>query len=84
MAVPLVYITGFCLIAAAISIIINRYTYYSGILLAIFLIITIMMIHVLGLSDPDPMRAQMSMSSILKDAAMAAAALVIAGIGKKS
>lgn len=84
MAVPLVYFTGICLLAAAISFILNRYTYYSGILLAIFLIITVLTVHLPGLSNPDAMMAQVSMSGVLKDSAMAAAALVIAGMGKKS
>lgn len=82
MAVPLVYVTGICLIAAAISFVINRYTYYSGILLAIFLIIIVLTVHLPGLSDPA--RVQMAMSMTIKDTAMAAGALMIAGMGKKS
>ncbi|HUM45878.1 MAG TPA: DoxX family membrane protein [Chitinophagales bacterium] len=82
MAVPLVYVTGICLIAAAISFVINRYTYYSGILMAIFLIIIVITVHLPGLSDPA--RAQMAMSMTIKDTAMAAGALMIAGMGKKS
>ena len=82
MAVPLVYFTGVCLLAAAVSFIINRYTFYSGILLAIFLIIIILTVHLPGLSDPA--RMQISMSMMVKDSAMAGAALMIAGMGGKS
>ncbi len=82
MAVPMVYFTGVCLLAAAVSFIINRYTYYAGILLAVFLIIIVITVHMPGLSDPAT--AQMSVSMVVKDTAMAAAALMVAGIGKKS
>ncbi|MEO6168115.1 MAG: DoxX family membrane protein [Chitinophagales bacterium] len=82
MAVPLVYVTGICLLAAAISFIINRYTYYSGILMAILLIIIVILVHIPGLSDPA--RAQMEIGMIVKDTAMAGGALMIAGMGKKS
>jgi putative oxidoreductase len=81
-AVPMVYFTGICLLAAAVSIVINRFSYYSGILLAIFLILIVITVHMPGLSDPA--MAQVSMSMIVKDTAMAAGALMIAGMGKKS
>lgn len=81
-AVPLVYFTGVCLLAAAVSFIINRYTFYSGVLLAIFLIIIILTVHLPGLSDPA--RTQISMTMMVKDSAMAGAALMIAGMGGKS
>ena len=83
MAVPVVYITGACLLAAAVSFILNRYSFYAGILLAVFLFLVILLIHLPGMSSPDAMMAQTSMSMMLKDAAIASAALVIAGIGTK-
>lgn len=81
-AVPMVYFTGICLLAAAVSFIINRYSYYSGLLLAIFLIIIVITVHIPGLADPA--MAQVSMSMIVKDTAMAAGGLMIAGMGSKS
>lgn len=82
MSVPLVYFTGICLLAAAVSFIINRYTYYSGLLLAIFLILIVLLVHMPGLSDPTT--AQISTAMIVKDTALAGASLMIAGIGRKS
>jgi putative oxidoreductase len=79
-AVPVVYLTGTCLLAAALSFIINRYTYWAGLFLAIFLVLIILLVHVPGLSDPA--RAQMATSMILKDTAMAASALMVAGMNR--
>jgi uncharacterized membrane protein YphA (DoxX/SURF4 family) len=80
MALPLVYLTGICLLAAAVSFLINRYTFYAGILLAVFLILVILTVHVPGLSDEA--RSQLSIAMIVKDTAMVGAALMVAGMGR--
>lgn len=82
LSVPIVYLTGICLLAAAVSFIINRYTFYSGILMALLLVIIVVSIHVPMMSDPA--QAQMATTNVIKDIAMASAALMIAGSGKKS
>jgi putative oxidoreductase len=76
MAIPLVYFTGVCLVLAAVSIIINKYAMWAGILLAVFLILIVLTVHVPNLPD------QTSMAMIIKDTAMAGAALMIAGTAK--
>ena len=73
MALPLVYITGVCLLIAAVSFIIDKWARVAGILLAIFLILVVLMIHVPHLPD------QTAMTMVIKDTAMAGAALMVAG-----
>jgi putative oxidoreductase len=73
MALPLVYITGVCLLLAAVSFIIDRWARIAGILLAVFLILIVLTVHIPHLPD------QTAMSMIIKDTAMAGAALMIAG-----
>jgi uncharacterized membrane protein YphA (DoxX/SURF4 family) len=82
-AVPVIYFTGICLLAAAASFILNKWSYWAGLLLAFFLVLVVVLVHLPGLSNPDPMMAQNSMSMIMKDASMAGTALILAGLGKK-
>ncbi|MGE5107216.1 MAG: DoxX family membrane protein [Sphingobacteriales bacterium] len=73
-----VYITGVCLILAAISILIGKFTRIACLLLALMLIGFVLTIHLPHLMGGD----QMSMGSLLKDTAMAMAALMIADRNK--
>ena len=72
-AIPFVYFTGICLVAAAISILINKWTMWSGFFLAMFLILVVLTVDIPHLPD------QTAMTMIVKDSAMAGAALFIAG-----
>jgi putative oxidoreductase len=74
-----VYITGVALILAAISIIIGKKTKLACYLLALLLIIFVLTLHLPPLLKGD----QMAMGSVLKDTAMAAAALIIGGNSKE-
>ena len=76
-----VYITGAGLILAAISIIANRFTVLSGVLLGIMLLSFVVTVHLPMLSNPE--MAQTAMPSVLKDTALAGAAFLIAGLGLK-
>jgi uncharacterized membrane protein len=69
-----IYITGVCLILAAISFLIGKYTRIAALLLTAFLVIIILVVHVPNMHGGD-------MTMILKDSAMAAGALMIAGKG---
>jgi uncharacterized membrane protein YphA (DoxX/SURF4 family) len=73
-----VYITGVCLILAAVAIIIGKFTRIACFLLAAMLIIFVLTIHLPHLLGGD----QMAMGSVLKDTAMAMAALMIADRSK--
>jgi putative oxidoreductase len=74
-----VYITGLGFILAAISIIIQVQTRLACLLLAAELLIFVLAIHLPNLLGGGPM-AQMSMGGLLKDTALAGAALAFAGI----
>lgn len=75
-----VYLTGFALIAAAISFIIQKKVRLAGILLGMMLLIFVFTIHLPGVvGADDPQAMQMSMSSLLKDLGLSAAAFYIAG-----
>ena len=70
-----IYLTGAALIAAAISIIIRKQARLACLLLALFLVITALAVHLPGAMGGD----QMSTSNVLKDLALAGAALGFAG-----
>ena len=71
-----VWLTGVALIAAAISIFTKRMLYWAGILLAVMLGIFILTVHIPGLAQ----NPQATMPNILKDLALAGAALLLAGV----
>lgn len=68
-----VIITGLCLIAAAFSLIINKYVKLAMFLLAVFLLVMILFMHLPAINNPqyEPM-------GLLKDLALLGAALYIA------
>ncbi|MCH8317785.1 MAG: DoxX family protein, partial [Bacteroidetes bacterium] len=63
-----IYLTGLALVAACVSIIIQKMAKLSCLLLALMLLLFIMTMHVPGLMNE--MTMQMSMSALLKDMAL--------------
>ena len=74
MKTVLVYITGLGLIAAPIALIINKKAKLAMTLLAVEILSFMIFIHLLNVIGGD----QMSMGQVLKDTALAGAALYIA------
>jgi uncharacterized membrane protein len=77
-----VYVTGIALLLAAASFIIQKYTEYAGLLLAIMLGIFILTIHMPGLGSAETVtipRMQLALTNLLKDFGLAAGALILAG-----
>ncbi|PSL35299.1 DoxX family protein [Chitinophaga ginsengisoli] len=72
-----VYITGLGLILAAISFIINVQVKLAGYLLALFLLIVIVLVHIPHATEDLP-----SLTMLLKDVALMAAAIMVANTGK--
>ena len=70
----IVYVTGAALIAAAISIVIGKLDKLAGVLLALFLLLTALLVHLSGAMDGD----QASTSGLLKDLALSGAAMIYA------
>jgi uncharacterized membrane protein YphA (DoxX/SURF4 family) len=73
-----VYLTGLALISAAVSIIIQKKARLACLLLAAMLIVFVLTMHLPGLGTD----MQASMPNLLKDTALAGAALSFAGLAK--
>jgi putative oxidoreductase len=77
-----VYLTGTALVLAAISFLIGRLTRLAGILLAVFLLLVVLTIHLPSvIHAPDQAAVVIPMTNLIKDTGLAAAALIIAGKG---
>lgn len=75
-----VYITGALLLAAAISFLVNKYTRLAGLLLALFLLLIVLTVHLPAvLNAPDDGARRFPMVNLIKDTGLAAAALLVAG-----
>ncbi|HPG41253.1 MAG TPA: DoxX family protein [bacterium] len=75
-----VYFTGLALLAAAVSIIINKYAKLASLLLGVLLLTFAFTIHFPGVLNPETMMG--SLPSFLKDTSLAGAAFVLSGILK--
>ena|SRR5689334_9762481 len=69
-----IYITSTCLVLAAISFLIGKYTRLAALLLTAFLVIVILTVQIPGIHNGD-------LTGLIKDSAMAGGALMIAGKG---
>ncbi|MBS1596612.1 MAG: DoxX family membrane protein [Bacteroidetes bacterium] len=77
-----VYLTGAALIAAAIAFLIGKQTRLAGLLLAVFLIVIVLTIHLPAVMHaPDEAASRVPLTNLIKDTGLAAAALIIAGKG---
>ena len=74
-----VYLVGLALIAAAVSILIQKKAKLACLLLTILLMIFVLTIHIPGLFNDNPMNVQFAMTMMLKDLALAGAALFFSG-----
>ena len=72
-----VYLSGLGLIGATVSMLIGKYDKLSTTLLAIFLLLLVVMVHLPGAMSGGE-GAQASMSMLLKDLALAGAAMMYA------
>ena len=71
-----VYVTGVAFLAACVSIILQRYTRWACLLLALLLITFVLTVHLPGvIGDPENSRV---MRTLLKDIALAGGALILA------
>jgi putative oxidoreductase len=75
-----VYLTGGLLIAAAIAFLINKQVRLAGLLLAVFLILIVLTVHLPAVMDSaGDSRVSIAMTNLIKDTGLAGAALIIAG-----
>ncbi|MBD3241974.1 MAG: DoxX family protein [Chitinivibrionales bacterium] len=73
-----VILSGLALLAACVAIASQRYVWQAALGLAALLGLFIVTVHLPGLFDPPRMR--LALTSLLKDTALAGAALIIAGV----
>ena len=76
----MVYITGVCLIAAAVAIVIKKKAALATLLLGVFLLLTALLVQlkgVMGGEDPG------AMPMLLKDLALAGGSFFMSGVFKK-
>jgi putative oxidoreductase len=75
-----VYFTGAALLLAAISFLIDRQTKLAGLLLAAFLLIIVLTIHLPAVMHaPDQSAVRFPLTNLVKDTGLAAGALMVAG-----
>ncbi len=75
----MVYFTGICLIAAAVSIIIGKYDKLATAFLGLMLLLFVVILHVRGVMNAtDEMAKQAATGNLLKDLALAGAAWMYA------
>jgi len=78
-----VYVTGACMIAAAISFLINKLSRLAGLLLCLFLLLIVLTVHLPAvLHAPDEGARRFPMVNLIKDTGLAAAALLVASRGR--
>jgi uncharacterized membrane protein YphA (DoxX/SURF4 family) len=78
MAEILVYVSGACLILAAVSFVINKQVKLAGYLLALLLVIIVAGVHVPGMGAADEMAKMMATTGAVKDIAIAMGAIAFA------
>jgi uncharacterized membrane protein len=78
-----VYVTGACMIAAAISFLINKLSRLAGLLLCLFLLLIVLTVHLPAvLHAPDEGARRFPLVNLIKDTGLAAAALLVAARGR--
>jgi putative oxidoreductase len=74
-----VYLTGACLVAAAIAFLTNKQVRLAGLLLCLFLLLIVLTVHFPAvLNAPDAGARRFPMTNLIKDTGLAAAALLVA------
>jgi putative oxidoreductase len=74
-----VYITGGCLLLAAIAFLIDKQVRLAGLLLALFLLLIVLTVHLPAVINASDMNARrFPLTNLIKDTGLAAAALLVA------
>jgi uncharacterized membrane protein YphA (DoxX/SURF4 family) len=75
-----VYFTGTALLLAAIAFLIDRQTRLAGLLMAVFLLVIVLTIHLPAvIHAPDESSVRFPLTNLVKDTGLAAGALMVAG-----
>jgi putative oxidoreductase len=74
-----VYITGACLLLAAIAFLIDKQVRLAALLLALFLLLIVLTVHLPAVLNATDMNARrFPLTNLIKDTGLAAAALLVA------
>jgi putative oxidoreductase len=74
-----VYLTGTCLLLAAIAFLIDKQVRMAALLLALFLLVIVLTVHLPAvLNAPDSNSRRFPLTNLIKDTGLAAAALLLA------
>ncbi|HLZ88942.1 MAG TPA: hypothetical protein VKQ52_16920 [Puia sp.] len=74
-----VYITGGCLLLAAIAFLIDKQVRLAALLLALFLLLIVLSVHLPAVMHaPDANARRFPLTNLIKDTGLAAAALLVA------
>ena len=74
-----VYITGTCLVLASIAFLIDKQVRLAGLLLALFLLLIVLTVHLPAvISAEDNNARRFPLTNLIKDTGLAAAALLVA------
>jgi len=74
-----VYLTGTCLLLAAIAFLIDKQVRMAALLLALFLLLIVLTVHLPAvLNAPDSNSRRFPLTNLIKDTGLAAAALLLA------
>jgi uncharacterized membrane protein YphA (DoxX/SURF4 family) len=75
-----VYFTGTALLLAAIAFLIDRQTRLAGLLMAVFLLVIVLTIHLPAvIHAPDESSVRFPLTNLVKDTGLAAGALMVSG-----
>jgi uncharacterized membrane protein len=78
-----VYATGACLLLAAIAFLIDKQVRLAALLLALFLLLIVLTVHLPAvLQAPDNNARRFPLTNLIKDTGLAAAALLVAGASR--
>lgn len=78
-----IYVTGVALLAAAVAIIINKFTKPACYLLAVMLLVMVFTIHLPNAMSNEELLKIMGMTNLLKDTGLAMGAILIGNHGGK-
>jgi len=79
-----VYATGACLLLAAIAFLIDKQVRLAALLLALFLLLIVLTVHLPAvLQAPDSNARRFPLTNLIKDTGLAAAALLVAGAARR-
>ena len=80
MATPLTYLSGLVLLLGGVSLLLNRWTHLTMLMIAVLLVVRALTIHYPDFSSEDYAQKMLEIMNMAKDFGLAGAALFMAGL----